>query len=1055
MPQVTPLGLLRPFFTDKCGKLLVGGKVFTYEANSLTPKITYADSNGLMPNTNPVILDKSGEADIFLNGNYRFQVFARNGVLIQDIDNVRTWLADISANSVLYKNTNQATFNQQIESSLTNNQAQINLKPSQQYIDEQLNLKAPKETTYTKIEVDTAFAAYVGGRKAYTTLALAQAAQATLLANTAIEVTNDGANNGTYQWDGTTLTKSNYDPLTQAKKYTDDSTKWLDITRGVNIADPSMMLVGRYYNYLDGTVRWVDGNYAAGLYEIEGATEYRVPPTYSQQFAFFTEQKNYISGMSDAGVAHKFTTPANAKYIGLTIPEGEANSFMLTKSNEYPKAYTPYSTIMKDLAIDASKVENLFEDVRENIGLHAINILNPDEALEGYYVSYQTGELAFAAGFYAAGPYEVKPGTEYQTSSDYAQQFAFYDKRMVYISGLPSPNAEHKFTTPANAKYIKLSVSTALLNTLVVSESSRFPASFLPFGSVQIDGLIVEDGIKTTEITVSADTNDTAAKFTGKNAIQLALGSITDATAKNRYVIIVKKGLYKITQANEFIGYRGYPAMVVPKDHVDIIGSGEGKTIVWAELPYDDADVGASIDGNVYPRSQYQTLYDYADDCEIKDITFVAKNLRYVNHIDDVRGTDKTHKYKNVGMIFKGDIGSQMAYGTGTHSGEETYVVGGRSHSDSHIPYSCHNNIAFAKPSLWSFRGHNFTSLSGKIAIYQQNDGSLLGDKLELIGCSFGGASYRIDYVEYWLSANTANNYDSFNHAEWQITGYGNEPFLFNNEVMGQSLRFKTIAVGSGNSIRIDKTSSAYSILIKNNQTNADTGLYIDSREHIDGYIVQDGSVGLAAQAWGCKDVSAIAGAYDAGVIYTSLAKRLGDCSTVNKSLGVVVNGVMNTITFNKNYSAMTNAQIVSEINTQLSGVTVDLYSYGRDYYPLMSDVSETVYNTGVTYIPKGSVVAKSQGTVKLADAGDKVYGVALDNIPVVTIKTDGEKRGQGRILKRGYIHADRSKAHFVLADNQNPAIGTRFKVSNGQLITDINGKISVDIDTGVISINC
>lgn len=60
-----------------------------------------------------------------------------------------------------------------------------------------------------------------GGRKAYTTLALAQAAQSSLPANTAIEVTNDGANNGTYQWNGTTLTKSAYDPLTQAKGYVD------------------------------------------------------------------------------------------------------------------------------------------------------------------------------------------------------------------------------------------------------------------------------------------------------------------------------------------------------------------------------------------------------------------------------------------------------------------------------------------------------------------------------------------------------------------------------------------------------------------------------------------------------------------------------------------------------------------------------------------------------------------------------------------------------------------------------------------------------------------
>lgn len=476
---------------------------------------------------------------------------------------------------------------------------------------------------------------------------------------------------------------------------------------------------------------------------------------------------------------------------------------------------------------------------------------------------------------------------------------------------------------------------------------------------------------------------------------------------------------------------------------------------MWAELPHNDVDVGASIDGNVYPRAQYQTLYDYANDCVIKDITFVAKNIRYTNHIDDVRGTDKTHKYENVGMIFKGNIGSRIAYGTGTHSGEETCIVGGRSHSDDHIPYACHNNIAFDKPSLWSFKGHNFTSLSGKIAIYQQNNGSLVEDKLELIGCSFGGASYRIDYVEVWLSANTANNYDSFNHAEWQISGYGNDPFLFNNEVEGQSLRFKTTAVGAGNTIRFAKNSSAYPILIENNQSNSTSSLYLNNRVFIDEYVVQDGSVGLPAQAFGCKDLSAKIAAYDAGVNYTSMGKRLGDCSTANKSLVVIVNDVNNTITFNKNYSSMSNAQIVAEMNAQISGATIDLISYGRDYYPMITDVCEVAYNTGATYIPKGSVVAKSGGSVRLAQDGDKVFGVALDDIPVQQILADGEKRGEGRVMKRGYMSLNQSHAHFTLSDNQSAVTGSKFKVVNGQLVSDVNGNIRVDIDSAIVSINC
>lgn len=80
-----------------------------------------------------------------------------------------------------------------------------------------------------------------GGHKGYATLALAQAAQSSLPTNTIVEITNDGANNGTYQWDGTTLTKSAYDPLTQAKSYTDDQIALIPIEQ-INLDDYSVVI---------------------------------------------------------------------------------------------------------------------------------------------------------------------------------------------------------------------------------------------------------------------------------------------------------------------------------------------------------------------------------------------------------------------------------------------------------------------------------------------------------------------------------------------------------------------------------------------------------------------------------------------------------------------------------------------------------------------------------------------------------------------------------------------------------------------------------------------
>ena len=75
---------------------------------------------------------------------------------------------------------------------------------------------------HVKDKVDLQLATLPAGHKGYATLAIAQAAQASLPANTLVEVTNDTttANNGVYLWDGASLVKG-YDALTDAKNYTD------------------------------------------------------------------------------------------------------------------------------------------------------------------------------------------------------------------------------------------------------------------------------------------------------------------------------------------------------------------------------------------------------------------------------------------------------------------------------------------------------------------------------------------------------------------------------------------------------------------------------------------------------------------------------------------------------------------------------------------------------------------------------------------------------------------------------------------------------------------
>lgn len=66
--------VLKQKFFDSNGDPLVGGKLFTYSAGTSTKVATYTSSTGSQQNSNPVILDYRGEANVWVNPNtgYKF-----------------------------------------------------------------------------------------------------------------------------------------------------------------------------------------------------------------------------------------------------------------------------------------------------------------------------------------------------------------------------------------------------------------------------------------------------------------------------------------------------------------------------------------------------------------------------------------------------------------------------------------------------------------------------------------------------------------------------------------------------------------------------------------------------------------------------------------------------------------------------------------------------------------------------------------------------------------------------------------------------------------------
>lgn len=79
--------LLRQRFFDVNGLPLAGGQLFSYQAGTTTPQATYSNATGTV-NTNPVVLDASGYADVWIDPTLAYKF-----ILEDSLNNVQ-WTVD-------------------------------------------------------------------------------------------------------------------------------------------------------------------------------------------------------------------------------------------------------------------------------------------------------------------------------------------------------------------------------------------------------------------------------------------------------------------------------------------------------------------------------------------------------------------------------------------------------------------------------------------------------------------------------------------------------------------------------------------------------------------------------------------------------------------------------------------------------------------------------------------------------------------------------------------------------------------------------------------------
>ena len=263
----------------------------------------------------------------------------------------------------------------------------------------------------------------------------------------------------------------------------------------INLFDKSKVTEDFNVNNTNGSLVSNPDFYSSDYIEIVGGETYSC--TSRHPSAFYDNNKTFISGSTGIST---LVAPSNAKYIRISIHKPTLNSTQLEKGNTNTK-YVEFGYYLSDNVLEVAsdylnkimieKNKNLYPILNKNK-----NLFNKNTVTHGYYVSYTNGLILELTGYTVSDYIEIEPSTEYVLSAN--NQNAFYDINKKFISGTTS----NPFTTPVNAKYIRVTTSNSKLDIQQL-EKGTVTTSYEDYGYF-IDNSLVK---KEERITITPDSN--------------------------------------------------------------------------------------------------------------------------------------------------------------------------------------------------------------------------------------------------------------------------------------------------------------------------------------------------------------------------------------------------------------------------------------------------------------------------------------------------------------------------------------------------------------------
>lgn len=449
--------------------------------------------------------------------------------------------------------------------------------------------------------------------------------------------------------------------------------------------------------------------------------------------------------------------------------------------------------------------------------------------------------------------------------------------------------------------------------------------------------------------------------------IQDAINSINDATIDNQYEIRVYDD-YHIEDLTNLYLY-GNPqqkntnanptkpiAYIITKDYVNLRGMNRRRK-VSVHSPYELA-------GNSF---QYVQCMYLQGNCIIDNIDFEIKNGRYAVH-QESGGSKSSQDYNAITIIRNSNI-SHLGNRDSADGGVSWTAICGQANGTcsglkeifenvnwSPIFYA-HNNINFDAPSHFKFKN---------CSIIPNGEGNNQGGYIETFGC---GQNFTVEIEGCnFIGMDVRPNVSSQN----VLTDACHDIRTHVPTFIGKS---------NTNNLLCRIIYSQYVLMFKTTDNNKSISVVGGTAKELiwgDDFMIFAGTADAVGVTLGTEYIKDRA---------FTLGKRLGDCSSVNKTLIVKIdNDAEQTITFSKNYTSVGNPEIVSDINQQITGAIASITADKDNTtvcYPL-NDCYEVATNHTDATILFGMPLIRDIGNSfgwKICPVGEKPEGIACERI--------------------------------------------------------------------------